>query len=98
LDITPINAQQHQVVTALAGFYVGKQYWVPWAEVDVPQGLLSQVFPFTEEALAQVKTSGPPINYGTVNFLELLEQLRPFFWQVSLLIIHTQNFILITYN
>jgi len=72
----------------LAGFYVGEQYRVPWAEVVVPQGLLSQVFPFAEEALAQVKTTDAPVNYGTVNFLELLGQLRPFFWRVSLLI-HT---------
>jgi hypothetical protein len=78
---------QHQAVTALAGFYVGEQYRVPWAEVDVPQKLKERVFPFVEEALAQVKTS-TPVNYGTVNFLELLQQLRPFFWRVSAWIVH----------
>jgi len=71
-----------QAVTVLAGFYVGEQYHVPWAEVDVPQELQDRLFPFAKEALAQVKTSNP-VNYGTVNFLELLQQLRPFFWQVS---------------
>ena len=71
-----------QTVTALAGFYVGEQYHVPWAEVDVPQELQGQLFPFVEVALAQVKTSNP-VKYGTVNFLELLQQLQPFFWQVS---------------
>ena len=71
-----------QAVTALAGFYVGEQYHVPWVNVDVPQDLQDQLFPFAEAALAQVKTSNP-VNYGTVNFLELLQQLQPFFWQVS---------------
>ncbi|KAH8978212.1 hypothetical protein EDB92DRAFT_2108175 [Lactarius akahatsu] len=70
-------------VTALAGFYVGKQYCVPWVEVDVLQALQAQLFPFAKEALAWVKTSNPgPVNYGTINFLELLQQLQPFFWQV----------------
>jgi hypothetical protein len=60
-----------QAVTALAGFYIGEQYHVPWAEIDVSQGLQDQLFPFTEKALAQIKTSNP-VNYRTVNFLELL--------------------------
>jgi hypothetical protein len=71
-----------QAVTALAGFYVGEQYHVLWAEVDIPRGLQDRLFPFAEEALAQVKTSNP-VNYRTVNFLELLQHLWPFFWQVS---------------
>ena len=78
---------QHQAVPALAGFYVGEQYHAPWAEVDVPQELKGRVFPFVEEALAQVKTS-TPMNHGMVNFLELLQQLWPFFWRVSTWIVH----------
>ncbi|KAH8997105.1 hypothetical protein EDB86DRAFT_2803614, partial [Lactarius hatsudake] len=71
-----------EAVTTLARFYVGEQYCVPWVEVDVLQVLQAQLFPFAEEALARVKTSNPgPVNYGTINFLELLQQLRPFFWQ-----------------
>jgi hypothetical protein len=54
---------------------------VPWAEVEVPNELLLQLFPFVEEALAGLKSS-TPVNYGTINFLELLQQLRPFFWRV----------------
>ncbi|KAH8995157.1 hypothetical protein EDB86DRAFT_3166362 [Lactarius hatsudake] len=79
---TPTVWSIFQAVTVLAGFYVSEQYRVPWVEVDVPQALQAQLFPFAEEAPARVKTSNPgPVNYGTINFLELLQQLRPFFWQ-----------------
>ncbi|OBZ66313.1 hypothetical protein A0H81_13774 [Grifola frondosa] len=68
-------------VTALAGFYVGEQYNVPWASVEVPHALQVQIFPFVEPALANLK-SRDKINHGTVNFLQLLQQLRPFFWRM----------------
>lgn len=74
-----------QAVTALAGFYVGEQYNVPWATVDVPDELQMQVFPFVESALANIRTTAATgkVNHGTINFLELLQQLRPFFWRVG---------------
>jgi hypothetical protein len=72
-------------MTALAGFYVGKQYHVPWTEVAVPQELQAQLFPFAEAALAHLRSSSERVNQGTVNFLELLQQLRPFFWQVCVI-------------
>jgi hypothetical protein len=68
-------------VTALAGFYVGEQYHVPWAEVHVPAELQTKVFPFVESTLANMDSS-ERVNQGTINFLELLQQLRPFFWRV----------------
>ncbi|KZS99892.1 uncharacterized protein LAESUDRAFT_667384, partial [Laetiporus sulphureus 93-53] len=71
---------RREAVTALAGFYVGEQYDVPWVTVDVPQDLQSQIFPFVEEALISMDAH-EKINHGTVNFLELLQQLRPFFWR-----------------
>lgn len=70
-----------QAVTALAGFYVGETYRVPWAEVPVPGSLTGQVFPFVEETLASLRAGGCQ-NQGTINFLELLRELRPFFWRV----------------
>jgi hypothetical protein len=76
-----------QAVTALAGFYVGEQYHVPWAEVAVPQKLQAQLFPFVEGALADLRTSSERVNQGTVNFLELLQQLRPFFWRVCYVVL-----------
>ncbi len=39
------------------------------------------LFPFVESALANLK-AGSRVNQGVVNFLELLQQLRPFFWWV----------------
>ncbi|KAH9008640.1 hypothetical protein EDB85DRAFT_1835586, partial [Lactarius pseudohatsudake] len=78
-----IDAVGHWVgnaVTALAGFYVGETYRVPWAEVPVPGSLTKQVFPFVEEALATIQARGCQ-NQGTINFLELLQELRPFFWR-----------------
>ncbi len=39
------------------------------------------LFPFVESALANLK-AGSRLNQGVVNFLELLQQLRPFFWRV----------------
>lgn len=41
-----------------------------------------QIFPFAEGALANLSRT-PSINYGTVNFLELLQLLRGYFWRVS---------------
>ncbi|KAH9027170.1 hypothetical protein EDB85DRAFT_1819778, partial [Lactarius pseudohatsudake] len=79
-----IDAVGHWVgnaVTALAGFYVGETYRVPWAEVPVPDSLTRQVFPFVEEALASLRARGCQ-NQGSINFLELLRELRPFFWRV----------------
>ena len=71
-----------QAVVALAGFYVGETYHVPWAGVPVPDKLQTKLFPFVENALANLK-AGSRVNQGVVNFLELLQQLRPFFWRVS---------------
>ncbi|KAH9000115.1 hypothetical protein EDB92DRAFT_1812540 [Lactarius akahatsu] len=68
-----------QAVTALARFYVGETYRVPWVEVPVPGSLTKQVFPFVEEALATIRARGCQ-NQGTINFLELLWELWPFFW------------------
>ena len=86
-DLHGLDAPTHlvlasQAVTALAGFYVGEQYRVPWATVDVPQDLAARIFPFVEPALISLKAS-EGVNLGTINFLELLQQLRPFFWRVS---------------
>lgn len=72
-----------QAVCALAGFYVGEQYHVPWAMTEVPPELKMEIFPFTEGALANLRL-GSATNQGTINFLELLQFLRPYFWQVSL--------------
>ncbi|KAN0126226.1 hypothetical protein V8E53_015271, partial [Lactarius tabidus] len=69
-------------VVALAGFYVGEAYHVPWAGVPVPDKLQTKLFPFVENVLANLKAE-PWVNQGVVNFLELLQQLRPFFWRVS---------------
>ncbi|KAF8234981.1 hypothetical protein L208DRAFT_1376676 [Tricholoma matsutake] len=76
-DKIPRNA-----VIALAGFYVGEAYRVPWAEVPVPDELQLKVFPFVEDALSHLQTRNSKINQGTVNFLELLQQLCPFFWRI----------------
>ncbi|KAF8268134.1 hypothetical protein EI94DRAFT_1700470 [Lactarius quietus] len=78
-----IDAVGHWVgnaVTALAGFYVGETYRVPWAEVSVPGTLTKRVFPFVEETLAALRAGGCR-NQGTINFLELLLELWPFFWR-----------------
>ncbi|KAG1778557.1 hypothetical protein EV702DRAFT_1196072 [Suillus placidus] len=68
-------------VCALAGFYVREQYNVPWATTDVPAELQMQIFPFAEDALANLRQA-TNINYGTVNFLELLQLLHGYFWRV----------------
>ena len=65
----------------LAGFYVGEAYHVPWATVIVPDGLQTQLFPFAEKVLVELRGQAW-VNRGLVNFVELLQQLRPFFWQV----------------
>jgi hypothetical protein len=54
---------------------------VPWAEVKVPDALQKQIFPFCEDILARLRAGGCQ-NQGTINFLELLQHLRPFFWRV----------------
>jgi hypothetical protein len=69
----------------LAGFYVGETYRVPWAEVPIPDSLAKKIFPFVEETLASLRAKGCD-NKGTLNFLELLQQLHPFFWHVSLIL------------
>lgn len=69
-------------VTALAGFYVGEAYHVPWATVAVPDELQTQLFPFAERVLVELKGKAC-VNQGLVNFVELLQQLRPFFWRAS---------------
>ena len=71
-----------QAVVALAGFYVGEAYHVPWAGVPVPDKLQTKLFPFVEKVLANLKAESQ-VNQRVVNFLELLQQLRPFFWQVG---------------
>jgi hypothetical protein len=79
------SASEHQhlqAVVALAGFYVGEAYHVPWAGVPVPDKLQTKLFPFVENVLANLKAE-PRVNQGVVNFLELLQQLRPFFWRVG---------------
>jgi len=55
---------------------------VPWAQVKVPDALQKQIFPFCEDVLARLRICGCE-NQGTINFLELLQQLRPFFWRVG---------------
>jgi len=65
----------------LAGFPVGETYVVPWAQVKVPDALQKEVFPFCEDVLAGLHVHGCQ-NQGTVNFLELLQHLQPFFWRV----------------
>lgn len=73
----------YQAVCALAGFYVGEQYNVPWATTAVPAELQMQIFPFAEGVLADL-IQVPDVNFGTINFLELLQLLRNYFWRVSL--------------
>jgi hypothetical protein len=73
-------------VVALAGFYVGEAYNVPWAGIPVPDDLQMKIFPFVKMALVNLKSSSK-LNQGVVNFLELLQQLRPFFWRISELIV-----------
>ncbi|KAF8260772.1 hypothetical protein EI94DRAFT_1706057 [Lactarius quietus] len=69
-------------VVALAGFYVGEAYHVPWAGVPVSGKLQTMLFPFVENALANLEAESW-VNQGVVNFLELLQQLCPFFWWAS---------------
>lgn len=70
-----------QAVVTLAGFAVGETYSVPWASVSVPMELQKKVFPFIEETVANLREHGCQ-NQGVYNFLQLLIELRPFFWQV----------------
>ncbi|KAF8584502.1 hypothetical protein K439DRAFT_1566980 [Ramaria rubella] len=69
-------------ITVLAGFYVGKNYNVPWTAVEVPLGLQACIIAFDEAALANIKCTPTP-NQGTVNFLELLIYLHPFLWHLA---------------
>ena len=55
---------------------------MPWAHVKVPNTLQTQIFPFCEDVLARLRIGGCQ-NQGTINFLELLQHLRPFFWRVG---------------
>lgn len=55
---------------------------MPWAHVKVPNTLQTQIFPFCEDVLARLRAGGCQ-NQGTINFLELLQHLRPFFWRVG---------------
>jgi hypothetical protein len=67
---------------------VGEAYNVPWAGIPVPEDIQMKIFPFVETALVNLKSSSK-LNQGVVNFLELLQQLRPFFWRVSELKFYT---------
>jgi len=48
---------------------------VPWATVEVSKELQNKLFPFAEKALTELKASGQ-VNHGTVNFLQLLQQVQ----------------------
>jgi hypothetical protein len=72
----------YQAVCALAGFYAGEQYNVPCATTAVPAELQVQIFPFAEGVLADL-IQVPDVNFGTINFLELLQLLRNHFWRES---------------
>ena len=54
-----------QAVVALAGFFVGEVYCVPWSEVPVPEGLQLQVFPFVEGVLSKLEMCNGKLNQGT---------------------------------
>ncbi|PPR04719.1 hypothetical protein CVT24_011841 [Panaeolus cyanescens] len=66
---------------ALAGFPVGESYYVPWSQVPVPDSLQLKLYPFCEDTLALLRANGCK-NQGMMNFLILLQNLRPFFWRV----------------
>ena len=61
---------------------VGEAYHVPWAGVPVLDKLQTMLFPFVENVLTNLKAESH-VNQGVINFLELLQQLCPFFWQVG---------------
>src|ERR1700761_4982705 len=69
----------------MAGFWVGEQYHVPHTTVPVPSKLQQSVFPFAEDAKCNL-TGSAATNQGVLNFFELLQFLRPFFWRVSALV------------
>ena len=73
---------------------MGEAYNVPWAGIPVPNDLQTKIFPFVEMALVDLKLSSR-LNQGVINFLELLQQLRPFFWRVSELAIANMTYIYI---
>lgn len=63
-------------------------YETPWTAIDPPNDILVLLFPFLEEALAEVmepSASGnsKDANTGVINFLHGLRIMRPFFWRVS---------------
>ena len=70
---------------------MGEAYNVPWAGIPVPNDLQTKIFPFVEMALVDLKSSSR-LNQGVVNFLELLQQLHPFFWRVSELAIANMTY------
>ncbi|PPQ83254.1 hypothetical protein CVT24_001164 [Panaeolus cyanescens] len=72
---------------ALAGFPVGESYYVPWSQVPVPDSLQLKLYPFCEDALALLRANGCK-NQGMINFLILLQNLRPFFWRAISAINH----------
>ena len=76
---------------------MGEAYNVPWAGIPVPDDLQTKIFPFVETALVNIKSSSK-LNQGVVNFLELLQQLRPFFWRVSELLFLYAYFNLVWYE
>jgi len=62
--MTSASEHQHlQAVVALAGFYVGETYHVPWAGVPVPDKLQTKLFPFVENVLTNLKAESC-INQG----------------------------------
>lgn len=72
----------------MAGFPPGDTYRVPWTEVEVPDSLNNQVFPFVEPALDDLQKrieKGENIRLGPLNFLKMLQWLRPFFWRVCIM-------------
>ncbi|KAI9446918.1 hypothetical protein BJY52DRAFT_1193826 [Lactarius psammicola] len=64
-------------VVALAGFYVGEAYHVPWARIPVPSELQTMLFPFVESTLANLK-AGSRVNQGLSTSLSCFSSSAPF--------------------
>lgn len=45
--------------------------------------LQNHIFPFAEAARDEILAAPGKINYGALNTVEMLIELRPFFWRVS---------------